>query len=443
MLSAALARAGSPAEQERVRYNQIGFDYTRKAVTLFRLYQRLCDSGLPMGIAGYTPDYSKKYPRSEIVELLRQTRRLGQEIEAMLAQYAGTSILQSYPFRRQNEVKRWFQGIEDYWQIYGENSDFGALTALPVEWRFKIDPAEVGDREGWQNPDWDDRGWEIIRTDECWEKQGHPDYNGYAWYRQTIELPEVINTRYTLRLGAVDESCWVFVNGQASGEYLFSLDKDPDAWKKPHYFEITDAVRPGLNVIAIKVYDAAYAGGIWRPASLLQSEARGEERKTVFLEEFQQSEGNYRSQLRQAQLAVIDDISCPDQKSLWLKVEAPYPAGASLTIPGINIAPGKEYLISVTFKSSQVQANVDQTQAWRKNPRLPNARIIFLDKEQNHCLPVKDYTWFGLDFKTQTAGWEQIRKIFKSPANAETLSLTVFLNAAGEYWLDQISIEEL
>lgn len=90
-----------------------------------------------------------------------------------------------------------------------------------------------------------------------------------------------------------------------------------------------------------------------------------------------------------------------------------------------------------------MQANAGEEKLWLKEPRLPNVRIIFLDKSGKRCTAVQDYIWFGLDFKEQTADWELVRKVFKSPAAAEALYLTIFLNAVGKYRLDQISIEEL
>jgi hypothetical protein len=45
-------------------------------------------------------------------------------------------------------------------------------------------------------------------------------------------------------------------------------------WNLPFSFEATGRLRPGqANLLAVKVNNAAYMGGIWRPVYVLASDA--------------------------------------------------------------------------------------------------------------------------------------------------------------------------
>jgi outer membrane lipoprotein-sorting protein len=100
-------------------------------------------------------------------------------------------------------------------------------------------------------------------------------------------------------------------------------------------------------------------------------------------------------------------------------------------------------MITIAFKSNDVKENIKEKKFWLKKPRLPNARIIFLDKNNKPCVSPRKYVWFGGKFKEHTNNWELLRKVFQTPANADNISLTLFFNAQGNYWIDKITIEEL
>jgi len=148
---------------------------------------------------------------------------------------------------------------------------------LPAIWSFKIDPKENGIKEEWFRTDYPDTGWDKIRTDAFWENQGYgkekfPEngsdgYNGKAWYRLNIDIPqERKDEKVWLELGAVDESGIAWVNGRKVWSFSFDIKKDGSAWEKPKRFEITDAIKFGdRNVIAIQVEDKGGMGGIWKP----------------------------------------------------------------------------------------------------------------------------------------------------------------------------------
>ncbi len=139
------------------------------------------------------------------------------------------------------------------------------LPQVPSEWRFAIDEQDVGREQGWFAEDFDDRGWARIAIGQGWEKAGY-DYDGVAWYRVRMTLPEVPEgKRLLLCFGAVDEEAWVWVNGQLAGEHA----EGEAGWRQSFTIDITDYVRPGAeNLLAVRVFDSLLQGGIYKPVTL-------------------------------------------------------------------------------------------------------------------------------------------------------------------------------
>jgi hypothetical protein len=143
---------------------------------------------------------------------------------------------------------------------------------LPKEgWRFKTDAEEIGLDEQWYGADLDDSGWETIAIEQFWGDVG-PD-PGVGWYRRTIELPEREQpARVQLDFEAVDESTWVWVNGEFAGEH----DLGPDGWNKPFRIDVTGLLNwGGENQVTIRVLNTAFAGGIYKPVSILVMKPAG------------------------------------------------------------------------------------------------------------------------------------------------------------------------
>ena len=89
-------------------------------------------------------------------------------------------------------------------------------------------------------------------------------YDGIGWYAAQVKIPpEMKGREIFLRFGAVDESCWVFVNGKPAGEHLF---KSSDDWRTPFTIRIDPFVRwdKPFQLFVVRVEDKAGAGGIWK-----------------------------------------------------------------------------------------------------------------------------------------------------------------------------------
>ncbi len=149
----------------------------------------------------------------------------------------------------------------------------GSMVDLIGSWKFKTDREENGEALGWQKPEFDDSTWAMLNVPEYWEEQGikinnprwpaaEPDdgYNGYAWYRRHFTVPATwINQRVVLKIGAIDDFDWTYVNGQLVGSTTGS-----ETWDDPREYSIPlGLLKPNAdNVVSIRVCDHEGGGGI-------------------------------------------------------------------------------------------------------------------------------------------------------------------------------------
>jgi len=152
---------------------------------------------------------------------------------------------------------------------------FSPIKRFVNRWYFQIDPKNIGLKEKWENYSYPRirATWDIITTSTCWERgKTHPElmkelkkYDGIGWYAQNIRIPKKYEgKKLYLMFGAVDESCWVFINGKEVGKRLF---KKSDDWKTPFKIRIDQAIdwENKSTTIIVRVEDKAGAGGIWQP----------------------------------------------------------------------------------------------------------------------------------------------------------------------------------
>lgn len=132
-------------------------------------------------------------------------------------------------------------------------------------WRLMADPDDVGRDQGWFAVDFDDSAWTPIEIEQFWGDAG-PE-SGVAWYRLTFDLPARAQPeRAQLDFQAVDESAWVWVNGQFVGAH----DRGPEGWETPFRLDVTDKlIWGGKDQITVRVLNTAMAGGIWKPVSIV------------------------------------------------------------------------------------------------------------------------------------------------------------------------------
>ena len=135
-------------------------------------------------------------------------------------------------------------------------------------WKFRADPGRSGHVRKWFDPKLDEQDWLDIEIEQFWhdarpEKIGR--YLGIGWYRTAVTFPgkpEGTINEAVLRFDAVDESTWLWINGEYAGMH----DIGPNGWRTTFDIDVTPFVKWGEpNQVTVRVLNTAGAGGIYKP----------------------------------------------------------------------------------------------------------------------------------------------------------------------------------
>ncbi|MGQ9677123.1 MAG: hypothetical protein ACUVX1_15790 [Chloroflexota bacterium] len=123
-------------------------------------------------------------------------------------------------------------------------------------WRFKRDTGDIGVKERWFDPAFDDSNWELSAPGKPWS----PEYLGVAWYRASFTAPAEWGTAY-LGVADVDENAQLWIDGVLSD------------WNPKHGPASTILTLPvGRPVqLTFRVVNSHGAGGIRLPVRVSRS----------------------------------------------------------------------------------------------------------------------------------------------------------------------------
>lgn len=157
---------------------------------------------------------------------------LGAEIETLIADPPAA--------RRAYEAK-----LETWFAVHDAGSAAGRLWSAPA-----LAVAPTTD------------GWKTMSLPTLWEDAGEPDLNGVVWFRRTFDLPAgAAGAAGELDLAMVDDIDTTWVNGVKVGFTVgYNLVRK--------YAVPAGVLKPGPNVIAVRVLDTGGGGGIWGPEKL-------------------------------------------------------------------------------------------------------------------------------------------------------------------------------
>ena len=118
---------------------------------------------------------------------------------------------------------------------------------------------DTGSVEGasWRDPALDTGSWKTMTLPTLWEDAGEPDLNGVVWFRKTFELPaSAAAAAAELQLGMVDDIDTTWVNGVKVGAtFGYNVVRK--------YPLPAGVLKPGRNVVVVRVLDTGGGGGIW------------------------------------------------------------------------------------------------------------------------------------------------------------------------------------
>jgi len=122
-----------------------------------------------------------------------------------------------------------------------------------------IKRGDIGYNNGqpnWNSLELDVAGWNTMNLPVKWEKAGYPDLDGIMWFRKEINIPaSMIGTDLIMSLGPINDYDITWFNGVEVGSMIDA--NIPRDYKIP-----LSLVKPGKNIIVIKVEDIGYSGGI-------------------------------------------------------------------------------------------------------------------------------------------------------------------------------------
>lgn len=112
--------------------------------------------------------------------------------------------------------------------------------------------------------------WESINAPGHWETQGHPRFNGFAWYHKTVEVPEAwVGKELMLSVARCDDSDTTFVNGTKVGTTVLNHNA------LRNYPVASNLVDDNSVDITVCVQDTGGAGGIHGKAEELKLGLKG------------------------------------------------------------------------------------------------------------------------------------------------------------------------
>jgi sialate O-acetylesterase len=129
------------------------------------------------------------------------------------------------------------------------------------------DEYDVGQKEHWEAPAFDDSKWKTVHVPTgAFADLGVPDQPAVCWFRKEVTLPNPLPGAAEpgkIELGVIERMDTVYINGHWVGA---------SAWvENPRAYDIPAGVlKPGPNVIAVRVLKTKPDGGFKSPANLLQ-----------------------------------------------------------------------------------------------------------------------------------------------------------------------------
>ncbi|UNP31265.1 sialate O-acetylesterase [Lysobacter gummosus] len=155
-------------------------------------------------------------------------------------------------------------------------------------------PQKGVDTSRWSQADFDDHDWNHVAVPGLWEKGGYNGMDGEAWYRVSFTLSDAeAKAGVVLGVGRIDDSDTTWVNGQQVGETRMQYNL-PREYPVP-----PQALRAGINQVAVRVQDFGGGGGIHGEAGEVFVQPQGAAKRPL--------EGSWKFRPAQVSVALIDD----------------------------------------------------------------------------------------------------------------------------------------
>ncbi|HOT98039.1 MAG TPA: sialate O-acetylesterase [bacterium] len=113
----------------------------------------------------------------------------------------------------------------------------------------------------------DDAKWGRMTLPVAWENTEMGQFDGVVWFRKTVEVPaDWVGRNLVVELGPIDDMDVAWFNGERIGGM-----EQPGLWQAKRIYKVaSELVRPGRNLIAVRVIDTQGGGGLYGGADQLK-----------------------------------------------------------------------------------------------------------------------------------------------------------------------------
>ncbi len=163
------------------------------------------------------------------------------------------------------------KALADSYSAAGSPQIQAEYERAKTAWRDRVyckDPGNKGLALHYAELGFDDSKWKELEVPGLWQQLGLA-INGAVWFRHPFVVKkEDATTDFELELGPIDDFDETYVNGQKVG----SIGPEfPDAYRTPRKYKIPSSLlKPGRNVVAVRVFDNFGGGGFHGAASELR-----------------------------------------------------------------------------------------------------------------------------------------------------------------------------
>ncbi len=433
-LDRAYTRTDDAIFTARLDFFRSGLEYTDATARLVGLLKKL--NGAGMAFSRLDPDMTTPPPdRKQVMDWVMQAKALHDRRWEIIESQGQLPALHRAALDYFEGRCHWGDGLQARYDILADEA--GRFQELPLAWRFAVEGQGQGEAAGWQATDFDDSGWHLINTNQPWEKQGHEGFDGVCWYRVDFEVTEeqAAGERIVLRLGAIDEDGWAWLNGEPVGEIIFDVDVNPDSWKTPLDLDITGKLKVGTNVVAVRVRDRSGMGGLWKPSYLIY----GEDAPNLLRDGSFENEAVGWSFSGKGEVAheIIDTDGYLSDHCLEVHIPEDPDAHWSMSAV-IEAMPGERYAFSFHYKTRDVGVNP-------KVANSPAFRFIMRDADRKAVTPPQGpgYVWSSIKPPANSDDWLEATIYVKAIEGTASIYVTTFIHRPGTWWLDDVRLWKL
>jgi len=121
-----------------------------------------------------------------------------------------------------------------------------ASISLNGKWFFCLDPMATGEREKRFDPHFPTNRWDTVTVPHCFSADKRFEfYTGKCWYKRSFNVVPLPAKRYILHFDAAYYRCKIWLNNQLIGDH--------EGGYTPFKYDVTDALRKGINDVSIQV----------------------------------------------------------------------------------------------------------------------------------------------------------------------------------------------